>query len=1225
MEMANIIRLILMLLPAGLITQGLTWYVKPEGTKCFSHMKHCNTLDRTINYISNGFGGRNLTLLFLPGTYILCNNLEFSNMEHLTLRGWNSSLATNITCNTSRGIGFHFGNISKVAIKLIGITYCSTNFGKKVQAAMHVSQVSLLIMAHVRIEHSRGCGLYVERVLETQLEHCYFNYNYCGLDYINTNFLFTWDINVSLNITHSAFLNSAVNEASDERHHATGIIVFSLSPFFFMSLKHCLIDNNTRNVLIKLNSSSFSPTNTYISIHNTNITSGKGLKGAGLSYYILPMEPSGDEVSCNKVVNTNILIIKHTQFAFNEATYAAGGMLLDLHDSICTSNTIKLYNCCFSNNSLQSNLIERSTGAALLVIRHMLPTFGEEVTYLKYTILSIKKTSFHNNSVFNPKGAVVEFRNSQNAEFNRCYFLNNIGTALSLHSASVIFSNYVAFHHNSATFGSAIQFCETSYFFIRNSTTVVFRNNRASQRGGAIYGHKSCLDKHNFCFFQPIVDRATNITHLQIENKMKLVFENNTAVRAGDNIYGGNIDNCYTYGKFYNKSSTSSHYISGDVFDNIAEFRAFNTNTSISSDPYFIHFCNLSTNESSNMTWPGNTIQVLVQPLGQRHGFTRGLIEVVFNESQISASISRSFSLDALPLDPCESINITILSKYINITTELIFQLQSSVPIEDVMVATLHVTIQHCPWGYYLNNWTSKCECERLIIYRNCECIANTIKCSKPLNWVGCDNETSCVSNNDTRAVHCSVNYCKSKAVITADTINNQCVTGRMGIGCGKCRQNYSAVLGTSNCKLCSNSHLWLIAIYLLSGIFLIVLLMKFNITVANGTVNSIIFYANFIYTSKDIFLPERFSNRDVPRIVISWLNLDLGIEVCFYKGMTTYQKTWLQFGYILYIWSLQIAIVYLCRKYIFFTRICGRNVTKVMATLLLISYMKVLHVIQMVLGYHNMELSAKEKQKVWMLNPAIRFASAKHLPLLVAATMLGFILVCFTVCLLAIQVLKKVSDKKGLTWVSRLQPFFDAFTGPCNPNYGFWPGFLFIMRIALITLDSFHSFYSTKDEAITSCAVAILVIVFSFLFPSGVYRKWSLNILELSIMLNLSLLSGLVNYYSTDNSKVQHLTYISMFMSFFSLFCYKYKQIYKVVRKMCLTFIKGLTQKFSNPFRNNKFSERISSSGANEVTRSEIQVSIPPNESSRLLNVTSSPRAKSLHDPRETLLEYDD
>ena len=201
-------------------------------------------------------------------------------MEQLTLRGWNSSLATNITCNISKEIGFHFSKINKVAIKLIGIAYCSTNFGKKVQAALHVSQVSLLIMAHVRIEHSRGSGLYVERVMETQLEHCCFNYNYCGLDYNNTNFLYAGDINVSLSIEHSAFLNSVANEASDEKHPATGIYVFSSSSSFVMSLEHCLIDNNTRNVLIELNSS----TNTYVYICNTDITSGKGLKGA-ITYY----------------------------------------------------------------------------------------------------------------------------------------------------------------------------------------------------------------------------------------------------------------------------------------------------------------------------------------------------------------------------------------------------------------------------------------------------------------------------------------------------------------------------------------------------------------------------------------------------------------------------------------------------------------------------------------------------------------------------------------------------------------------------------------------------------------------------------------------------------------------------------------------------------------------------------------------------------------------------
>ena len=100
----------------------------------------------------------------------------------LRVRG-NNTLNATITCNITRATGIHFSKINKVTITFINIEHCGTDFGKKVQAALHVSQASLLIMAHVLIEHSRGYGLYVERVMETQLKHCCFNYNYYGLGY----------------------------------------------------------------------------------------------------------------------------------------------------------------------------------------------------------------------------------------------------------------------------------------------------------------------------------------------------------------------------------------------------------------------------------------------------------------------------------------------------------------------------------------------------------------------------------------------------------------------------------------------------------------------------------------------------------------------------------------------------------------------------------------------------------------------------------------------------------------------------------------------------------------------------------------------------------------------------------------------------------------------------------------------------------------------------------
>ena len=58
------------------------------------------------------------------------------------------------------------------------------------------------------------------------------------------------------------------------------------------------------------------------------------------------------------------------------------------------------------------------------------------------------------------------------------------------------------------------------------------------------------------------------------------------------------------------------------------------------------------------------------------------------------------------------------------------------------------------------------------------------------------------------------------------------------------------------------------------------------------------------------------------------------GFEIYFYKSMTQYDKAWIQFGFLFYLCILELAIIILSCKYIFFTRLFGRNVVKVLATL---------------------------------------------------------------------------------------------------------------------------------------------------------------------------------------------------------------------------------------------------------------------------------------------------
>ena len=60
----------------------------------------------------------------------------------------------------------------------------------------------------------------------------------------------------------------------------------------------------------------------------------------------------------------------------------------------------------------------------------------------------------------------------------------------------------------------------------------------------------------------------------------------------------------------------------------------------------------------------------------------------------------------------------------------------------------------------------------------------------------------------------------------------------------------------------------------------------------ATGTLSSLVFYANIVGVNHTIFLPA--DSTVVFSMFIAWLNLDFGIETCFYDGMDAYSKTWL-------------------------------------------------------------------------------------------------------------------------------------------------------------------------------------------------------------------------------------------------------------------------------------------------------------------------------------------
>ena len=138
-------------------------------------------------------------------------------------------------------------------------------------------------------------------------------------------------------------------------------------------------------------------------------------------------------------------------------------------------------------------------------------------------------------------------------------------------------------------------------------------------------------------------------------------------------------------------------------------------------------------------------------------------------------------------------------------------------------------------------------------------------------------------------------------------------------------------------------------------------------------------------------FFPPGETN--VLTVFISWLNLNFGIEVCFFDGMEMYTKAWLQFVFPAYLSAILIAIIVSTHYSTTVSKfLIRKNAVKVLATLFLLSYTKLLNTIINALSYVTLSYPDGSQKPVWLYDGNVGYLSGKHIPLfLMACLMLLF------------------------------------------------------------------------------------------------------------------------------------------------------------------------------------------------------------------------------------------
>ena len=410
----------------------------------------------------------------------------------------------------------------------------------------------------------------------------------------------------------------------------------------------------------------------------------------------------------------------------------------------------------------------------------------------------------------------------------------------------------------------------------------------------------------------------------------------------------------------------------------------------------------------------------------------------------------------------------------------------------------IHISFRPCPPGFNLTD--DRCNCnQQLQQLPGVKChIQDETVTRSGLVWIGRDG-------NDTQtSYNCPYNFCTMKEInIILNDSDSQCNFNHSGTLCGGCRSGLSLVLGSNTCLKCHNTLLTLLLVFIVAGIALVFFIKVLDLTVPQGTLNGLIFYVNIVKANEHLLFTNEYTTPLT--LFIAWLNLDLGIETCFFNGLTAYLKIWLQFVFPLYVWSIVGLIIILAKYSDRVAKMMGNNSVPVLATLFLLSYAKLFRTIITALSFSVLHTTQSDKA-VWSADGNIEYLGAEHVPLFIVATAtLLFLWLPFTLLLFLGQWLYRCKFQLIARALLKIKPFMDAYHGPLKGNHRYWFGALLLIRAILLLMSALvpTNLSSVVIFSITVSAVSVAC------YAPFVYQSLRVSAFEAVWFLNLGLLSA--------------------------------------------------------------------------------------------------------------------
>ena len=1074
---------------------------------------------QNVDYLCKRSLKSNTTVVLGGGEHRISTTCTISNIENVTIMG-SSINSTTIRCK--EGSGLKFVSVQQLTMERVTFIGCAIILTDTKNSLIATCIFQDSIGSAVRLGGSTG---------NVSISNCTFQNNNATYDGGAVH-LFVSKGNVS--ITNCTFQNNSA---------AYGGAVLSYRSTGDVSITNCTFQNNnatTYGGAVWLYEPAGNISITNCAFQNNSATddgSGGAVNFAGGS--------------------TGNVNITNCTFQNNSAT-VGGAVWLD-------ESTHSITNCTFQNNSATVGgavFLVGPTGDVSITnctFQNNSATFDGGAIYISFAdVVIIDKSTFINNTAVRGAAVYASNRDDKNTiiqlghltlqnvivENNHCscngyptvrggaiffsvmtvdiigntitgsQFLSNspLGAITGENGFLQLYGN-VSFYNNIGENGGAISLSNNVPLKFNNSCTVEFSRNVATGYGGAIYndGGPSLNGRiFNYCIIQFIAtDSFGNVSS-------SITFTDNHAQQGGHAVYATPIYWCSCINNDYKNCGIMASYFTITALPQDLD------KIQVLSFPTYVQLCNCSDPDLCNVTgqyegkvitYPGRTLRLNVTSVDDGNNLSPGVVyALISTNGDITTTITLGPGQEAQWIGTvCGTIEYQIYGPEMASLNLVLSTSPGNYP------TVIEVELLTCEPGFIFVSNSSTCDCSPFLTSHGvvCDTSDGTVIINKN-SWIGVYNNTL-----PALASFCPLDYCNRTIIkLSLDMPVVLCNGGRTGIICGHCHGNYSVIFGSSQCQVCSDMWLITLVMFAVLGALLVAALFFLNLTVTQGTLYGLIFYANIIQVNASIFFSQ--STLTPLQVIVSLVNLDLGIPMCFYDGMDDADKAGLQFLFPAYLLLLTMIVIVLChyclkRSPTTSTRSCvyrvfnivGQRAVGVLSTLIYLSYSKLLRSVIDAFTYSTVHLPSGDIY-VWFYDGNVEYLHGKHTVIFVVAMVTGVLfLLPYTFALTFIPIIEKYSEHNRLfnylhKKANQIKPMNDAHYAPYKGEWRWWLGARLWL---LVVMHILNPVYSSNNPSLLLSIQATMVILFTIaqarIEPLGQSRQKSAKFNRRTIIYN--------------------------------------------------------------------------------------------------------------------------